>query len=219
MFAACDGGGEGDSFVYVRNPAGVSGVLPLTQKRIVFVGDSLTQGYTLPQEQTYPSIIGKRLSSLSLPFTISNSSVSGDTTENALNRINTELTKSIDILVLALGANDAEDNLRATLAETNLQLIIDQVTAVNPQVKIIIAGINLPRFFAGEKSNEYKVMYQRLATKNGASLIPNLLAGVAGNPSLNLNDGIHPNASGHRIMAETVWAALSPLVGASAAEQ
>jgi acyl-CoA thioesterase-1 len=103
--------------------------------------------------------------------------------------------------------------------QNNLQQIIDRVKARNPDVRVVIAGMQLPNYGAADYVSAFGKMFGELAAKNGAALVPYLLDGVAGDPSLNLPDGIHPNASGHKILAENVWRVLEPIARETAVER
>jgi len=89
--------------------------------------------------------------------------------------------------------------------------MIDKVKARNPDVRVLIAGMQLPNYAADDYIFAFGKMFAELAAKNGGSLVPYLLDGVAGDPSLNLPDGIHPSAAGQKILAENVWRILEPL--------
>ena len=121
------------------------------------------------------------------------------------------LKHRIDILVLELGINDAFRGLPVDQIENNLQQIIDKVKARNPNVRVLIAGMQLPNYAADDYVSAFGKMFAELAAKNGAALVPYLLEGVAGDPLLNLADGIHPNAAGQKILAENVWRVLKPI--------
>ena len=95
--------------------------------------------------------------------------------------------------------------------ENNLQQIIDKVKARNPTVRVVIAGMQLPKYAADDYVSAFGKMFGDLASKNNAALVPYLLQDVAGDPSLNLPDGIHPNAAGQKILAENVWRVLEPI--------
>ena len=117
----------------------------------------------------------------------------------------------IDIFILELGINDAFRGATVDEIRNNLQAVIDKVKARNPNVRIVIAGMQLPNSSADDYVFAFGNMFSELAAKNKAALVPYLLEGVAGDPSLNLPDGIHPNAAGHRILAENVWRVLEPI--------
>ncbi len=179
---------------------------------ILFFGDSLTAGYGLDPDQAYPALIQEKLDEKEIPGKVVVGAVSGDTTAGGLRRINWMLRRPVDIIVLALGANDAMRGVDLADTEKNLQAIIDKVREKNPDVKIVIAGMMMPQNFGLEYSEQFNAMYPRLAKANDAVLIPFMLEGVGGIRELNLADGIHPNPKGHQIVAENVWVVLEPLI-------
>ena len=179
---------------------------------ILFLGDSLTDGYGLSRSQAYPALIAQKLRASGLNYEIVNAGVSGDTTGGGLRRINSYLNRKIDVFVLELGINDAFRGVPLEQMRSNLQAIIDRVKAKNPNVTILIAGMQLPLYGADSYVRAFGEMFGELAEKNNAALIPYLLLGVGGDPALNLGDRIHPNAAGQRVLAETVWTALEPLL-------
>ena len=120
--------------------------------------------------------------------------------------------KRIDVLILALGINDAFRGVAIEQMRSNLQAIIDQTRARSPNVSIIIAGMQLPVASNDEYVRAFGDMFGALAEKNHAALIPYLLEGVGGDPELNQPDRIHPNASGQRVLAENVWRVLEPML-------
>src|SRR4029077_21234216 len=95
--------------------------------------------------------------------------------------------------------------------QNNLQQIIDEMKARNPNSRVVIAVMQLPSYVADDCVSAFGQMFVDLAAKNRAALVPYLLEGVAGNPSSNLSDGIHPNAAGQKILAENVWRVLEPV--------
>ena len=142
---------------------------------------------------------------------MTNASASGGTTDGGLERLPPHLKHRIDILILELGINDAFRGVPIDQIQNNLQQIIDKVKARNPNARVVIAGMQLPAYAADDYVSAFGKMFADLAAKNRAALVPYLLEGVAGNPSLNLSDGIHPNAAGHKILAENVWRVLEPV--------
>ena len=181
-------------------------------KTILFYGDSLTAGYGLSPEEAFPALVGKMLNDKGKEAKIINAGLSGETSAGGLTRIDWVLRQPIDVFVLELGPNDGLRGLPLEQTEKNLQLIIDKVKAKFPNVKIVIAGMMVPPNIGQDYTNKFKAMYPRLAEKNSATLIPFLLQDVAGNDKLNLPDRIHPNASGHKIVAENVFKAIAPLI-------
>ena len=187
-------------------------------KTILVLGDSLSDGFQLKRSEAYPALIANKLRDAGLNLQVTNASATGGTTEGGLERLPAHLKRKIDIFVLELGINDAFRGVPVEQIQNNLQQIIDRVKARNPDVHVVIAGMQLPNYGADDYVFAFGKMFGELATKNGAALVPYLLDGVAGDPSLNLPDGIHPNASGQKILAENVWRVLEPIVRETAVE-
>lgn len=179
---------------------------------ILFLGDSLTAGLGVEQSQAFPALIQEKIREKNLPFEVVNAGLSGDTTAGGLSRLDWILQKPIDILVLELGANDGLRGLPVSTMKSNLQRIIDRVKAKNPQVKIVIAGMEIPPNFGADYATDFRAAFAQLAQANHAALIPFLLEGVGGHIDLNQPDQIHPTAAGHKIVAENVWRILEPLL-------
>ena len=183
------------------------------KKTILFFGNSLTAGYGLDDpRQAFAGLVQSRLDSLGLPWTVVNAGVSGETTAGGEGRIDWILKQPVDIFVLELGGNDGLRGIPVQETRENLQTIIDKVRAAYPQVQIILAGMMVPPNMGPDYGKAFQKIYPELAAKNKATLIPFLLEGVGGEPTLNLPDGIHPTPEGHRIVMETVWKALRPLL-------
>ncbi len=180
---------------------------------ILFLGDSLTAGLGVAEKEAYPALIEQKLKEKNLPFSVINAGISGDTTAGGLARLDWVLQKKIDILVLALGANDGLRGLPVAQTKANLQAIVERVKAKNPGVKIVIAGMQIPPNMGGEYGAAFRAIFPELARANQTALVPFLLEGVGGNDGLNQADRIHPTAAGHRILAENVWRVLEPLLG------
>jgi len=187
-------------------------------KTILVLGDSLSDGFQLKRSDAYPALIADKLRAANLNFQVINASATGGTTDGGLQRLPPHLKRKIDIFVLELGINDAFRGVPVDQIESNLQAIIDKVKARNPNVRVVIAGMQLPNYAADDYVFAFGKMFAELAAKNGADLVPYLLDGVTGNPSLNLPDGIHPNAAGQKILAENVWRVLEPIARDAAAE-
>jgi acyl-CoA thioesterase I len=187
-------------------------------KKIFVLGDSLSEGFQLKPSEAYPLLLADKLRGAGLNFQVTNASAIGGTTDGGLERLPAHLKRKIDIFILELGINDAFRGVPVDQIRANLQAIIDQVKARNPSVRVVIAGMQLPNYGADDYVSAFGKMFGEVATQNGAALIPYLLEGVAGNPSLNLPDGIHPNAAGQKILAENVWRVLEPVARETAAE-
>ena len=165
----------------------------------------------LKHSETYPALLAKKLRAAGLNFLVTNASASGGTTDGGLERLPPHLKRKIDILILELGINDAFRGVPVEQIQKNLQEIIDKVKAKNPNGRVVITGMQLPGHTGDDYVSSFGQMFADLAAKNGAALVPYLLKGVAGDPSLNGPDGIHPNAAGQKILAENVWRVLEPV--------
>lgn len=181
-------------------------------KTILFFGNSLTAGYGLDTKESFPSLIQDRLDSLALKYTVINAGLSGETTSGGKNRLDWVLKQKVDIFVLELGANDGLRGIPLTETRNNLQTIIDEVRAKNSTTKIVLAGMQIPPNMGQEYTREFRTIFPDLAKKNDLQLIPFLLNGVAGNPELNLPDGIHPTAEGQKIVRDNVWVILKEML-------
>ena len=181
-------------------------------KVILCFGDSLTAGYGLDPAQAFPALIQAKIKARGWGFRVINAGLSGETTAGGRRRIAWVLQRPIDVLVLALGANDGLRGLPIAEARHNLQAIIDHTRQTYPQVKIVLAGMQAPTNLGREYTTSFQALFPALAAANDVALIPFLLAGVGGIPALNLPDGIHPTPAGHAIIAQNVWKVLEPLL-------
>jgi acyl-CoA thioesterase-1 len=179
-------------------------------KTVVFLGTSLTAGYGVEPAQAFPAIVQRMIDSAGLPFRTVNAGSSGETSAGGLRRLDWALEQRVDVLVLELGANDGLRGLDTSDMMRNLDAIIRRTRARYPDAVIIIAGMEAPPNMGSTYTEAFRRVFPDLARVHGATLIPFLLEGVAGEPALNLDDGIHPNPAGHQIVARTVWNALEP---------
>jgi len=181
-------------------------------KTILILGDSLTAGYGLDPAQAYPAVLEEKIRDTGLEWQVINAGVSGDTSAGGLRRIGWLLRRNVDILVLELGANDGLRGIQLDVTKGNLQQVIDRTRKAHPGVEIVIVGMMVPPNLGPDYSTQFRELFVELAEENQVELVPFLLEGVAGRPELNLPDGIHPTAEGHRIIADTVWKTLLPLL-------
>lgn len=177
-------------------------------KVILFYGNSITAGYGLDLSEAFPALIQNRLDSLGYDYRVINAGLSGETSASGLSRIEWVMRTPIDIFVLELGGNDGLRGISLDETRRNLESILTKVKAEYPQVRIIVAGMQIPPNMGQEYAEEFRTIFPVLAEKFDAALIPFLLDGVGGNPELNLPDGIHPTAEGHKILAGNVWEVL-----------
>ncbi|MDQ6809233.1 MAG: arylesterase [Verrucomicrobiota bacterium] len=179
---------------------------------VLCLGDSLTAGFGLSRSQAFPALLSEKMRGSSYRCEIINAGSSGDTTAGGLRRLPNHLDRRIDILLLELGINDAFRGVPVEQMRANLQAIIDQTRARWPNAAIVIAGMQLPIFANDPYLLAFGTMYADLAEKNQAALIPFLLQGVGGDPTLNQPDRVHPNAAGQKVLAENVWRVLEPVI-------
>ena len=178
------------------------------KKNILFFGTSLTAGYGLDPTEAYPALIQQKIDSLKLPYKVINGGLSGETSAAGKSRIDWLLKQPVSIFVLELGANDGLRGIAVKETIANLQAIIDKVKVKNPDVKLVMEGMQMPPNMGETYTTEFKAIFKDLAEKNEMAYVPFLLEGVGGVPKLNQGDGIHPTAKGHQILAENVWVIL-----------
>ncbi|MDN3686961.1 arylesterase [Cyclobacterium jeungdonense] len=182
------------------------------KKTILFFGNSLTAGYGIEEEEAFPALIQEKVDSLGLDYDVINAGLSGETTASGLSRLDWFLEEKPEIFILELGGNDGLRGISLAETEKNLRNIISGVQEKFPETKIVLAGMQIPPNMGQEYSENFRKMYADIAQTTSVSLIPFLLEGVAGDPDLNLPDGIHPTEEGHRMVAENVWPYLKPLL-------
>jgi acyl-CoA thioesterase-1 len=177
-------------------------------KTILFLGDSLTEGYQLAKEEAFPALIEKELQKTNKSVKVINGGVSGATSASGLKRMDWYLKAKPDILVLLLGGNDGLRGLRPDITEKNLSQVVEK--AHQRGIKVILGGMKMPTNMGESYRVDFEEVFPRVAKKYSLKLIPFVLEGVGGIPKYNLPDGIHPNAKGHEILAKTILKYLSP---------
>jgi acyl-CoA thioesterase I len=182
------------------------------RRTILFVGTSITAGFGLEPDSAFPQLIDRKLDSLRLPYDAVNAGVSGETSAGLLRRIDWLLREPFDVVVIETGANDALRGAPVATVGANIQQIVDRIKSSRPDAAILLVQMEaLPNL--GEKyTSEFRAMFPELARRNGLTLLPFLLDGVAGRRELNQPDGIHPNMAGERIVAENMWRAVQPVL-------
>jgi acyl-CoA thioesterase-1 len=186
-------------------PASVS-----TRPRIVFLGDSLTAGLGLDIEQSVPSLVQQRLDAEGYKYDVVNAGVSGDTSAGGLRRLDWSLDGDVRILVLELGANDGLRGLPVAQMKQNLQRIVQ--TAKRRGIDVLLTGMEAPPNYGTAYTSEFRRAFRDLAAEERVAFMPFYLYEVAGIPTLNIADGIHPNPAGARIVEANLWRSLKPLV-------
>ena len=179
---------------------------------VLFFGTSLTAGYGLNPDQAFPALIEQKARAEGTPIKAVNAGLSGETTAGALRRIDWVLRTTADLVVIEAGANDALRGLSPAAAKKNLEQLVAAVRQRQPRARIALIQMEAPPNFGVTYTSSFRRIYADVAAKEGLPLLPFLLQGVAGIPRLNQADGIHPNLSGERIVADNVWKALKPIV-------
>ncbi len=179
---------------------------------ILCVGTSLTAGYGLDPEQAYPALLQRRVDAEGRGYSVVNAGVSGETSAGALRRVDWLMRRPVAVFVLETGANDGLRGQDPESTRDNIRAILERVRQQQPPPRVLLAGMRTLTNYGPEYARRFRSIYPELARQNGVALLPFLLEGVAGNPTLNLPDGIHPNAEGQARIAEVVWGALRPLL-------
>jgi acyl-CoA thioesterase-1 len=190
------------------------------ERRVVmFVGTSLTAALGLDPDLGYPARIQAKIDSAGLPFEVVNAGVSGEISEQARDRVARWLVKQpFAVMVLETGANDMLRGQSLRALRSNVEAIVDTVRKARPDARIVLAGMVAAPNLGETYAREFGSIYTDVARDDSLALIPFLLDGVAGNPDLNLGDGIHPNERGQRILAQNVWRVLEPVLREEAAK-
>lgn len=181
--------------------------LSFANKKLVVLGDSITEGYGVAKEAAYPALLEKKLHEAGKSeWTIVNAGVSGSTTASATTRMKWLFKSKPDAVMIVLGANDGLRGFKIEDTTKNLSEAIDY--ANQQHVRVILGGIYLPPNYGKAYTDKFKNMFENLAKKYKVTFIPFILDKVAGNPKYNLSDGIHPNEEGHKIIAENIFQVL-----------
>lgn len=180
--------------------------------RVVFLGDSLTDGYTLGKSRSYPTIIRARLKEEDFDAVVVNAGMSGDTTLDGLRRLTALLDKPVDVLLVALGTNDLFQRVPPAAIEDNLMAIGRAVRERSPNAVLIVAGVAGAWDAPSDYLKAFEPIHLRVAERLDAVYIASLLDNVAGKPELNLPDMVHPNEQGHQVIADNVWPVIREVI-------
>jgi acyl-CoA thioesterase-1 len=183
---------------------------PPARPRIVALGDSLTIGLGLLEQEAYPALLQRKIDDAGYKFEVINAGVSGDTSAGGLRRLDWALEGDVKVLIVGFGGNDGLRGLPAGQMKDNLSEIIDR--ARERSIVVILAGMEAPPNFGQEYATQFRQAFRDVALQKRVLFIPFLLNNVAGKPELNQADGIHPNQQGTQIVADTVWTVLEPLL-------
>lgn len=182
--------------------------------RLLVLGDSLTAGYGLPQQQSFPAQLEEALRAAGHDVTVINAGVSGDTTAGALARLDWTLgglpAGAPEAAIVQLGANDALRGIDPQSTFTNLSAILAHLQERN--IPVLLAGMLAPPNLGIEYAKTFNAIYPRLAEEHDVLFYPFFLEGVAGERWFNQSDGIHPNAQGVNIIVNSVFPSVKALL-------
>lgn len=182
---------------------------------IVAFGDSLTAGFGVPQEESYPAQLQRRLNEVGYPYRVLNAGASGDTSAGGLRRVEWVLRSHPRIVILEFGANDGLRGLDIKQTTANIESMVIRFQQAG--VTVVLAGMQLPPNYGRDYTDQFARLYAEVAKTHGAFLIPFFLEGVAARPELNQADGIHPTGAGYRIIADNVMKTLRSILGSDSA--
>jgi acyl-CoA thioesterase-1 len=178
--------------------------------KLVAFGDSLTAGYLLKPDQSFPAQLSKALAAKGYAVDVTNAGVSGDTTAAGLERFEWAVPSETEAVILELGANDALRGQPPAEAKANLERIIVRLKERN--IAILLVGMRAPSNWGDDYLREFNGMYRELADKHGLILFPFFLEGIALQKSMNLDDGIHPNDKGVAVIVENIMPKVEELL-------
>ena len=171
---------------------------------IVSVGNSLTAGLGVDEEDAYPSLLEKRLRSDGFAYRVINAGISGETTSGTLARIDWIVSSlKPDMVILVIGANDGFRGIDPDLIRKNLDQIISFLKT--KRIRVLLGGMKMLRNLGPDYVRVFENIYPEMARKHNIPLIPFFLEGVAGVTTLNQQDGIHPNAEGYRVVVNHIY--------------
>ena len=178
--------------------------------RIVAFGDSLTAGYGLPPKNAFPVRLEAALKARGHNVTVANAGVSGDTTAGGLARLDWAVPDDADAVIVELGANDALRGLPPAAARKNLEAILTRIKAKGAD--ILLTGMRAPRNYGPEYTSAFDRIFPALAREHDTLYYPFFLEGVVLNESLNLDDGLHPNAKGIDVIVQGILPHVEELI-------
>lgn len=215
-------GGDRKGVPAVRHSAAVSSNTPSSpgtsvaggapRRTILFLGTSLTAGLGLEPDSAYPQQVQRRIDAAGLPYQALNAGVSGETSAGLLRRLEWVLQDSAAVIVVETGANDGLRGQSVEATKATIGEILTRIAKERPEARAVLVQMEAPTNLGTVYTRAFHAMFPALAAEHHVTLMPFLLNGVAGVASLNQGDGMHPNLAGERVVTETVWRSLSPLL-------
>ncbi|MCC7010942.1 MAG: arylesterase [Planctomycetes bacterium] len=189
---------------------GAAPTIPADAPLVAFLGDSISAGLHLSGDEAFPAVLQRKLAAEGQPFQLINAGVSGDTTAGGLRRLEWLLARAPDVVVVELGGNDGLRGQDLAAVERNLRAIVETIRAKG--ARALLLEMKLPPSLGAEYTGRFEALYARVAAEADVPLVTDFLAGVGGVPAMNLEDGLHPTAEGHRRLAANVAPQLSELL-------
>src|SRR5262245_2709618 len=177
---------------------------------IVALGDSLTAGLGVAPDEAYPAVLQARLRAAGFDYRVVNAGISGDTSAGGLRRLDWVLRSRPEVAIVALGANDGLRGLPTAALRDNLTAIVNRLREAG--ARVVLVGMRLPPNYGDAYARGFAEVFRVVAQRQSVAFVPFLLEGVAAQPALNQADGIHPNAAGHRVIADHLWTSVQPLL-------
>jgi acyl-CoA thioesterase-1 len=182
------------------------------RRTILFVGTSLTAGLGLEPDSAFPMLIQHKIDSAGLPFDVVNAGVSGETSSGLLDRLDWLLRAQFEVMVLETGANDGLRGIPPATLRANLETVLARIKAKRPDARIALVQMEALPNLGPKYAADFHAVFPSVARETEVALLPFLLTDVAGHRELNQADGVHPNYSGERIVADNLWKTLRPLL-------
>lgn len=180
-------------------------------RAVLVFGDSLSAAYGIEVEKSWVSLLGERLKGRELPYQVVNASISGETTRGGAARIDSVLADyHPEIVLVELGGNDGLRGIDLETTRKNLEKIVD--ASLSAGARVLLLAMELPPNYGQSYISQFRQIYQYLGERDGVTLVPFFLQGVAGNETLMQDDGIHPEAEAQPRLLENVWPYLAAML-------
>lgn len=193
-------------FFFIITLSLFSEIASATNKTLIFLGDSLTEGYGVAQNAAFPQLIQQKFLNDKLDWKIISSGSSGSTSASTLSRLKWITKDKPNYVMILMGSNDGLRGLKVEETQKNLDEALKW--AQQNQIKVILGQLNVPPNYGKDYFQKFAAIYPALAKKYKIELAPFLLNGVYGKSELNQADGIHPNEKGHQIIADKMYSYL-----------
>jgi len=177
---------------------------------LVCFGDSITAGYGLQPDQSYPAALQRKLTGSGYHYEVNNQGTSGATTKDAVANVRIVLQLHPDVVIVEFGGNDGLRGLPLDVTRRNLDTVL--TTFENARIKILLAGITLPPNYGSDYIQAFEAMFRDLAARHHTAFVPMIYKDLVHVPNSIQADGIHPTARGSEIIANTLFPALKPLL-------